>query len=439
MGGNGKHTHGSTGEAKTKSDRKSAYSNPQQALLVGLVHLLGLFFTHSRSSFKARATSVLFDQLLSHLNILEKSAGNDGVIIIRRAGRRFLTKRGSPNYHISLGPLTLKGKGRVIDLSSTGNGPMMRMDAALGQSFECLSTHGIDSLLMEFPGSSTDKVDKLRLSLNIIARYRVAVENSATIVFRYYGRSMRVPLVHDYLGRPDPNLTLMAGLNGISARNARELVRQADAYHDLAPADDSDPPKNTIANQSSYERIFRKASLKSQLIKPLVEINTLPWVVDDKAKAKEGNKPPAPQDQNCIPIGDDAVIASVDPRFAWRSFSVYRFREPVSYSLLSGLLDIRNSQIASAVDAVLADDYNSLDIKEAGRRLVMATTVLRAVEKQSRDPLIIDRLIHHLHDQFLWVPDTVLTNITVQKKGIKLFDQSGAIMVGMIHPRLLDS
>lgn len=426
------------GENQLLRSVNSSSVNYMRAMLVGLVHQLGLFLTHSRSSYKARATSILFDQLLRHVNLLEKMSRQHREIILQRVGRSMSPQGSFPNYHITLGDLTVNGKGSIISSGRTGAGSKVRMDAALGQAFDCFAAHGIDSLRLTLPCDSDAKVDQLRLTLNIIARFRNAVENSATIVFRYFGRSIRVPVVHDNLGRPDPNLTSMAGLNGISAANARELVKQADACRELTPAGGKLLDKDAARHYSSYDLVFSFISLNAQLIKPQVEINTLPWIVDDSVDSDMPEASVALPGQEIIPAEDDSQHSAVDPRFAWRSFSVDRFREPITYQFLVGLLNVDAEKFIEAISAVAAEDFDRLDIQGVGQRLLAASTLMTAIERRSRDPLIVDRLIYHLQDQFLWVPEAVLTNIEVQRKGIKLHESGDTLVVGMIHPRLLD-
>lgn len=429
---------GGIGENRSPTPANRMPANHVRALLVGLVHQLGLFLIHSRSSYKARATSILFDQLLRHMNLLEKMVPYSREIILQRVGRSISPQGSPPNYHITLGDLTVNGMGSVLSAGKTSAGSHVRMDAALGQAFDCLAAHGIDSLRLALPCDSDDKVDQLRLTLNIVARFRNAVENSATIVFRYFGRSMRVPVVCDNLGRPDFNLTSMAGLNGISAANARELVKQADACRELSPAGGKPLDKDAAERYGSYDLIFSFTSLSSQLIKPQVDVNTLPWIVDDSVDSDTPDASVPFAQQEIIPIQDDSQRSTVDPRFAWRSFSVDRFREPVTYQFLVDLLKADTAKPIEAIDAVTAEDFDRLDIQGVGRRLLAASTLIWEIEGQRRDPLIVDRLIYHLQDQFLWVPEAVLTNIEVQRKGIKLHEPGDTLMVGMIHPRLLD-
>jgi hypothetical protein len=257
-------------------------------------------------------------------------------------------------------------------------------------------------------------------------------------VFRYFGRSIRVPVVYDNLGRPDPNLTSMAGLNGISAANARELVKQAEACRELTPAGEKPLDKDAARRYSSYDLIFSFTSLSAQLIKPLVEVNTLPWIVDHSVDSDTPEASVAFPEQEIMPVDDDSQQSTVNPQFAWRSFSVDRFREPITYQFLVDLLKADSEKSIEAIGAVTAEDFDRLDIQGVGQRLLAASALLKAIGRRNRDPLIVDRLVYHLHDQFLWVPEAVLTNIEVQRKGIKLHEPGSTLVVGLIHPRLLD-
>jgi hypothetical protein len=429
---------GGVGENQSLRSGNGAPANYMQALLVGLVHQMGLFLTHSGSNHKAHAASILFDQLLRHINLLDKHSNPHREFRLQRIGRPISPGEGSPNYLITLGDLAMKGAGDSVFSGKDGAGAKARSDATLGRAFDCFAAHGIDSLCLTLPGDSDDKIDQLRLTLNIIARFRSAVENTATIVFRYYGRSIRVPVVDDNVGRPDPNLTSMAGLNGISAANARELVKQADACKDLAPADGKSMDQDYATHNSSYDLIFSFASLSSHLIKPQIEINTLPWVVEASAEPNSSDSTQLFRELGIFTADDDAGRTSVSPRFAWRSFSVDRFREPITYQSLVDLLDTNDAKLCRAVESVTAEDFDRQDIQEVGKRLLAASTLIRVIEGRNRDPLVVDRLIYHLHDQFLWVPEAVLTNIEVQPNSMKLHEPGNTLVLGIVHPRVLD-
>jgi hypothetical protein len=429
---------GGTGENQSSPSGKGSPANYMEALLVGLVHQMGLFFTHSGSSYKDRAASILFDQLLRHMNLLDKISPHHREIRVQRIGRPDSAGQGSPGYLVALGDLTVKSGGGGA-LSAKGSaGAQMRMGATLGRAFDCFAAHGIDSLRLSLPGDSDDKIDEMRLTLNIIARFRRAVENSATIVFRYFGRSVRVPVVYDNVGRPDPNLTSMAGLNGISTANARELVKQADARRELAHNDGNSSDQESAIHHSSYDLILSLASLSASLIKPQIEINTLPWIVEQGDERGLPDSGKLLQELGVFPVDDDERRNNVSPRFAWRSFSVEQFRDPITYQFLVDLLGTDDGKHDEAIASVTAADFDSLDIQGVSQRLLTTSSLIKTIEERNRDPLIVDRLIYHLHDQFLWVPEAVLTNIEVQPKGMKLHEPGNTLVLGMVHPRILD-
>lgn len=245
-------------------------------LLIELIHLLGLFLIHTRHSKSARATAIIFDQFVRHLDILKRMPGHDGGMTIRRISRNKIEAGiEKPDYVLLFGNLMIESISAIDDSAdSKHRRRAAHLFSALNQAYGCLAEQGIHAFCLQFPGRSSERIDQLRLALNIVARFHQTVEQGAAIItFRYFGRALTIPLVRDSFGLPDPNLTLVAGLNGLSGRNAKELVRQAQAYCGLGEC--KDLPSGPI---NIYERIFSVRSLRSQLIRPLVEINNLPWM-----------------------------------------------------------------------------------------------------------------------------------------------------------------
>jgi hypothetical protein len=264
-----------TSNEKSRSGDTTITQEPGQILLVELLNQLALFFKHTMGAKGARATAVIFDQIIQRLKTIEKVPGNAGGLILRRIARRKGITEDKPDYRILCGSMVFEGSEIIHRLGKKGNSNR-HLTNALDSAFGCLVEHGIFSLYIEFPGDVSERVDQLRLALNIVARFHHAVENNASITFRYFGRAMTIPLIRDQQGRPDANLTLVAGLNGLTATNMRELMKQAEAFSQL-----SGKKAAAASNFSSYNLIFDVKSLKTQLIRPLVEVNNLPWMHDD--------------------------------------------------------------------------------------------------------------------------------------------------------------
>lgn len=408
-----------------------------QVILGELIHLLGLFLAHSRSAKGTRATAVIFDQLVSRLSILEKMPGHEGALLLRRSSRPDPSGRNNfPEYLAIFGNISLEGRGDADTYPDSAGGIFNRasshLKSALNQCFSCLTAQGIDSLYLKLPGESDEEIDRLRLSLNIIARFRFALENTASITFRYFGRDLTIPLVKDIKGIPDPNLTLVAGLNGLSAVNAGELVKQAAAYHkmDMVEIGNSD-------SLTSFNQIFSVRSLRSQIIKPPVEVNNLPWMdmadlpkevlAQDAMPEGPGDAPPVPPE----PVILADPISMRNDRFCDdRPDSILR--------LIAGCVESDDMDIKAAVDALLADEYAAIGPKKLAERFLAVTRLLNTIDKHCPHADVMSRLLCFFQEQLVQVPDDVMARIAAHRQGLRIISNGRTLLVGMVHPRLFD-
>ncbi len=381
--------------------------NPEswRILLIELMHMLALFFTHAAHARRARVTAVMFEQIMRRLDILDKMPGHDDGLIIRRIGHAATTDIGNPDYFMLFGDLAFCGSeafGRDLDAQK---GPT-HLVKSLEQAFACFHTHGIHALYLQFPPKTAEKIDQLQLALNIVARFHRAVENNASIIFRYFGHALTIPLIHDTNGRPDPNLTILAGLNGLSAVNMRKLIRQAAAFHKMS---------NTVGIEDrqldDYNSIFRLHSLRSQLIKPLLEINNLPWM------PMEVSNPTLREPAEPVGVAPPVVEAGHES------------------SVTTAGENPRDSGAEGAVTALFGQDFRQQDAEGLGQLLGALSGMLRTLE--ATDPSSIERVIGFLHSHLEQLPEDLLNQLELRRQGIKITYQGRSVLLGMAHPRLL--
>ncbi len=397
--------------------------DPRQILLIEMLNLLGLFLNHARHAKGARATAVMFDQIIQRLKTINKLPGHDGGLILRRIASKAKTSPGKPDYHILFGDMAFSGSEASINNSkmhkNTGH-----LSAALEQTFGCFVEQGISALFIQLPGDSPERIDQLRLAFNIIARYHHAVENNASITFRYFGRAMTIPLIKDRQGRPDPNLTLVAGLNSLSATNMRELLKQAEAFNMLSGDPSSEP--QTI---SDYNQVFRVRSLRAQLVRPLVEVNNLPWVsLDGSAQwdleSKDESRFPFGQDR---PIGENHAIAEK-----------VQVSEAISPHYLSVYIDQSDRKAADAMEMIFGTEVLECRSREMGQYLGAATKLLQILEEDQVDAVPMGKLMDFLYHRIDRLPEKLLDALNPQRQGLKIAAGGSTILIGMIHPKLLD-
>lgn len=389
--------------------------------LVEFIHLLGLFLIHTRHAKSAQATKVLFDQLVRHLNLLAKLPDHDGAMIIRRIREREKENASYPNYLILFGNITLRGDS-TWDGARHGQSRISQFGSALQQAFASLDAQGIHAVFLKLPGQSAEQIERLRLSLNIIARFRQAADSATPITFRYFGRTLTIPLIRDQNGQGDINLTLMAGLNNLSAANTMEMIKQADAYSKLGA-----PGNATARSVNWYNQIFCEPRLRRHLVWPPVEVNNLPWADPVTDFAEE-----------IITLRD--VVSQTGDDNAEQPAETYLItsRTTVDRAFLYKHLKRAGQKIIAAVDILLTEDYPVLSPRQLGVRLGAISSVLEALEARSVGPAVMESLMAYLNARLEWVPDSVLSSLHIQQKGLRIGSGNRSLLVGLVHPRLLD-
>jgi hypothetical protein len=405
-----------------------------QILLGELVHLLCLFLYKSRATNEASHNDALFDQVIRHLKIVLKMQGHEDGILIRRRLCDDDTTGVPSDYLVLFGDLLLQEEARDDGTAVPGR----PKGSALEKAFGYLADLGIHALYLQIPSLTAEKVDQLRLSMNIIARFNHAADEGATLGFRYKGRTIGVPVIRDSKGYPDPNLTLVAALNGLSAVNARELVKQAAAFETLQTAMDASASGDRSAS-TEYNQIFNVRSLRSQIIKPLVEINNVPWVHSKASSELEPwctgrtqgiDNPQGPELPGCP---DDRSLVPATLTYAARGEDPEQIRQTVSTHIAP--LD---EATATNFDTVFNADFSAMEPEGLAEQVVAMTRLLYSVERNCQDPRVMETILDYLRYQLAGVSEDVLSSIAAKRQGLNINIPGRSIMIGMVHPRLFD-
>lgn len=391
-------------------------------LVVELVHLLGLFLSHSRYSKSALATDALFNQLLRHVDLLSEAVEDDKSLNIRQIAAG--DNRRIPQFQVQCGPVVIHGDHGWHGLAA----PSSLMMRALAQAFGCLAEQGIRTLKLYFGDRSKEQNEKLRLALNIVARFFQAVGSNASITFRYYGRALTIPLIRDKKGQPDPNLTVMAGLNGLSAANTRELIKQAESFYALKSGrPHADPPL------SCYDRIFGLRSLRAQLIRSPVEINLAPLL----------ETLPEPAGENTHGAGErfeaiDADSAKQHHHGSKNSLLTEVIETGYSLKSLSSCMQAHDIVGQQQLSKVFSADVTQTTPQSLAVVLHDISSLLHHIERQQQSTASGHVLLKFLTERVERIPDAIIEKMTIHRQSISLSSGGQSIVIGMMHPRLLD-
>ena len=98
---------------------------------------------------------------------------------------------------------------------------MTHLTGRMSKAFEVFSEHGVSTLFVRLPGNNYSRMSQLEDSLDIVSRFDNAVSQNKPIIYTRKGKRKIVLPVRDENGVPDPNLTLVAALNGLSPESMK--------------------------------------------------------------------------------------------------------------------------------------------------------------------------------------------------------------------------
>ena len=251
---------------------------------------------------------------------------------------------------------------------------------------------------------------------------------------------MTIPLIRDQRGEPDPNLTIMAGLNGLTTVNAQSLIKQAETYGQMHAVLEGERGSAALS-LNNYNQIFQVRSLRAQIIRPPVELNNLEAleIMDRGKPAKRiasSRIGSTPESSAMELFESDEVNGGMMP-IVMPSPSLKQTLD-IDREFFAAWIDIDDPQHQGALNAVLTDSYAQLGAFDIGRRLAAVSGLVYAMDRTCQDPLVIDRLLFALQDRLMQASDSVLGNIHVQNQGLKLFSRGRAVIAGLMHARLMD-
>jgi hypothetical protein len=239
----------------------------RRILLVEMAYLLNACFRDVQYWEGVKTEKETFKQLAVILLQLAALPGHQGLLQInRRSGQGKSGDR--PDYLIRLGELCID----TAIVSAVIKRMGIRFKHLEGRLFkfnETLAAEGIESMRLRLPEDSPESLEALRVALRVVSCYRQAAEKSAPIGFVRAGAPIQLAPVRDERQLPDPNLTLLAAANDLSATATQELALKVAALMQR--------PEGAALRRRSpnvFQAIFAIKSLSSKLARPPIEVNS---------------------------------------------------------------------------------------------------------------------------------------------------------------------
>ncbi len=243
--------------------------------VVELVHELSVLFNASRmSGFNGKHDTGL-KKLIEKIRRLSKDFHLEDSILIQHMGRKIskdCSSSGRNDYTIMAGRLSVDGQAVKLLAKRQGVNDS-DLHGRLNKAFDCFYSLGINSLCLHIDPKQSHLPDRLWESLQYLAWYYYASQYQYSIDKSKMGAAHDNQIViYNEFNRPDPNLTMLAGINRLTGDTAQLMVRRV--YEMMQQPGKK---KQMSKYDTVYSAIFAIKQFREQLLKPAVEVNSSQW------------------------------------------------------------------------------------------------------------------------------------------------------------------
>ena len=225
------------------------------------------------------------NSMLTILTRLAEFSNHNGELVIRHRDMVLSLDSESEksDYLVSLGDIKVDVPVATI-IADRRSSPLSDLPGKLTDAFGFLASIPINNLHLAISLQNSEDEQKLKTSLRLLQRYfMVAGKKDAGSL--QGGENNDIPdIVRNENGHPDPNLTLLAGLNGLDNETIQALINKVQSMMGTPELEEQ---------TSVYSAIFSFDQLSKQLVKPPWEINNVLWLAgenDQNAVSKEKAK-----------------------------------------------------------------------------------------------------------------------------------------------------
>jgi len=424
-------------------------------LLVELVYLLNACFRDVQYWEGIKTEKDTFRQFGGILLQLARLPVHDGVIRISHRGAAKNKLSEKADYVVRFGDISID-TAIVAGVIKRLGIRMKHLEGRLQKSFDTLAAEGIDSILLRMPEDTPESMDCLRGALRVLSCYRVAAEKNSPITYSRNGTPMQLTAVRDDQGLPDPNLTMLAAVNDLSAGAMEEMVRKVAAFMQR--------PENTRLRRqfpNVYQTFFAIKSLREKLQRSPIEINanrrkSTDTLADEPAwggggwadgtgtaaaalgaagggtgggagGGGTGNETagggsgeagsPSPPDGHTAVMGDAA------------------FRAGLARIVKDTFKDAPAAAVG-AMRCVYGQDYGSLDANSLGERLGLITNLLSAMQANPKGQQLMESALQRIQTGMDQLPSELLNDLVVDNNVVKVWEGDRERIVGNVEEKL---
>ena len=263
------------------------------------------------------------------------------------------------------------------------------------EAFTIFADYGVNNIMVVLTDARPAEMTALQMCLQVLSGFRTARQTGADIVVGSGQGQRQVPLINDENLFPDPNLTLMAGLNRLSTKSMEDLVFKVDSW--LRQRRD----RSGIDKYAGvYNAAIELPKLKARIRQPVIELNNVKWLIS----ASESEEIPAAK-LNIAQLAMESAGAS--PQI-----------------------------VAKMIKSIYGDDYAVLTTPLLGERLHLSSNLLNAAEKSKKRGDLSKELLGNLRMRLDTVKDQVIDDLQVREATESDFKADSATSGDVVHSQI---
>ncbi len=346
-------------------------------LLIRTAYLVSRYLKNDAFAKSDAHESEVFNELAGVLTRLEELAGHLGCAFIRY--------RGAPadpqlpdkyDYELVIGNTAVDSLMAPRVARRNGEKAAKLPDLLL-DAFSVFADYGVNNIYIEIPDNLRNHLPTIRVNLKILSGFRQSRQTGAAVLVDLDGHQITVPVINDESMFPDPNLTLLAGINRLKVRSMENLVEKIDHWLRKQSDKTSDSNKYTAV----YNAALAFPKIRAQLKKPLVEMNNVKWLISETKEDK----------------------VSLEKAYVAR--------------LALETAGAAPQKVAKMIKSIYGDDYAKIDKIILGERLNLSSDLLTAAEQRSEKTDVRKELLGNLNMRLDQVQDHVIDEVDVGSVG----------------------
>jgi hypothetical protein len=342
--------------------------------LMELTSLISRYLVDDRFTHLDGEEDEIFTYLADVIKRLKEASGHLGAVFVRF--------RGTPphaeipdkcDYEVVIGN-TAVDMLMAPRVARRSGAEFSKLPDQLLEAFTVFADYGVNNIFIRISDNLQTEMPALKLCLKILSGFRKARNSGNSIWVEVGEKPVSVPLINDENLYPDPNLTLVAGLNRLSAKTMESMVQKVDVWLRRQQ------PDSAVKKYAGvYNTALELPKLSAQLKKPPVEMNNVKWLISESE--------------------DEAITLE-------KSYIA---------QLAMATAGASPQKVAKMIKSVYGEDYAKISMPVLDERLHLSSDLLYAAEQRPQKQVLSEELLGNLQVRLDQVKDHIIDTLHVRE------------------------